>query len=127
MLCVLFPCNFCDKSYRVERISLQCRRLGFDPWVGKIPWGREWLPNPVFLSGKSHGQKGLAGYSPWGSQRVRHNWVTNTFTFSSGRGGEIYVIRQCPITAVPKLLGTGDWFSERQFFHWPGWGWKCTQ
>ena len=34
--------------------------------VGKIPWRREWLPTPVFLSGEFHGQKSLAGYSPWG-------------------------------------------------------------
>ena len=38
---------------------------GFDPWVGKIPWRREWLPIPVFLPGKSHGQRSLAG-NPWG-------------------------------------------------------------
>ena len=30
---------------------------GFDPWVGKIPWRREWLPTPVFLLGEFHGQK----------------------------------------------------------------------
>ena len=31
--------------------SCQCRRhgrLGFDPWVGKIPWSRKWQPTPVF-------------------------------------------------------------------------------
>ena len=38
----------------------------FDPWVGKIPWRRKWQPTPVFLTGKSHGQRNLAGYSPWG-------------------------------------------------------------
>ena len=27
---------------------------------------REWLPTPVFLPGESHGQRSLAGYSPWG-------------------------------------------------------------
>ena len=27
----------------------QCRRYGFDPWVGKIPWRRKWQPTPVFL------------------------------------------------------------------------------
>ena len=37
----------------------------FDPWVGKIPWRREWQPMPAFLPGKSHGQKSLACYSPW--------------------------------------------------------------
>ena len=38
----------------------------FDPWVGKIPWRRKWEPTPVFLPEKSHGQRSLAGYSPWG-------------------------------------------------------------
>ena len=36
----------------------------FHPWVRKIPWGRKWQPAPVFLLGKSHGQRSLAGYSP---------------------------------------------------------------
>ena len=49
-----------------KKISLQCGRLRFDPWVGKTPWRREWQPTPVFLSGKSHGQRSLVGYSPWG-------------------------------------------------------------
>ena len=30
------------------------------------PWRRKWHPTPVFLPGKSHGQRSLAGYSPWG-------------------------------------------------------------
>ena len=39
----------------------RCKRLGFDPWVGKIPWRRKWPPTPVFLPGESHGQRSLAG------------------------------------------------------------------
>ena len=42
------------------------KRHGFEPWVGKIPWRRDWQPPPVFLPGESHGQRGPAGYSPWG-------------------------------------------------------------
>ena len=42
------------------------KRRGFDPWVRKIPWRRAWQPTPVFLPGESHGQRSLAGYSPWG-------------------------------------------------------------
>ena len=42
-----------------SRILLQCRRPGFNPWVGEVPW-REWLPTPVFLPGEFHGQRGLA-------------------------------------------------------------------
>ena len=36
------------------------------PWVGKIPWRRKWQLTPVLLSGKSHGQRSLVGYNPWG-------------------------------------------------------------
>ena len=46
--------------------SVQCRRLWFNPWVRKLPWRREWLSTPVFLPGEFHGQRSLAGYSPWG-------------------------------------------------------------
>jgi len=35
----------------------RCKRCGFDPWVGKIPWRRKWHPTPVFLPGESHGQR----------------------------------------------------------------------
>ena len=44
----------------------ECRRLGFDPQVRKIPWRREWQPTPIFLPGEFHGQRSLVGYSPWG-------------------------------------------------------------
>ena len=37
-----------------------------ETWVGKIPWRRKWLPTPVFWPGEFHGQRSLAGYSPWG-------------------------------------------------------------
>ena len=40
------------------------RRLGFDLWVRKIPWRRARQLTPVFLPGKSHGQRSLVGYSP---------------------------------------------------------------
>ena len=42
---------------------LQCRRLGFDPWVGMIPWRRKWQPTLLLLPGKSHGRRSLVGYS----------------------------------------------------------------
>ena len=51
-------------------ICLQCRRPGFDPWVGKIPWRRKWLPTPAFLPGEFHGQRSLVGYSPWGHKEL---------------------------------------------------------
>ena len=42
------------------------RDLGFDSWVGKVPWRRVWQPTPVLLPGESHEQRSLAGYSLWG-------------------------------------------------------------
>ena len=42
--------------------ACQCRRPGFDPFIGKITRRTEWLPTPVLLPGKSHGQRGLEGY-----------------------------------------------------------------
>ena len=53
-----------------QRIHMQCRRLGFDSWVGKMPWTRKWQPTPVFLPGESHGQRSLAGYSTWGHKEL---------------------------------------------------------
>ena len=65
-----FPGGTSGKKY-----TYQCRRhkrCGFDPWVGKIPWGKVCQPTPVFLPGEAHGQRSLVGYSPWG-HRVRHD------------------------------------------------------
>ena len=47
----------------------------FDPWTGKIPCRRKRQPTPVSLPGKFHGQRSLAGYSPWVA-RVGHNLMT---------------------------------------------------
>ena len=47
--------------------ACQCRRhkrCGFDPWVRKITWRRAWQLTPVFLPGKPHGQRSLAGCDP---------------------------------------------------------------
>ena len=57
-----FPGGTCDKE-----LTCQCRKhkkSRFDPWVGKISWKRKWQPTPVFLPGKSHGQRSLEGYHP---------------------------------------------------------------
>ena len=68
---------------------------GFNPWVGKIPWRREWQPIPVFLPGEFHGEE-PGKLQSMGLQRVRHDWVTNihnipfyvcvTFCFGEGDG-----------------------------------------
>jgi len=50
-------------KYKFSRDS-SVKRHRFDPWVGKMLWGRAWQPTPVFLPGESHGQRSLSGYSP---------------------------------------------------------------
>ena len=82
-------------------------RPGFDPWVGKIPWGKERLPTPVFWPGESHGQS-------MGSQRVGHdrttftslhlNWVSSPpgSRWFSKRYGNWYGDHQNPCVFSPK-------------------------
>ena len=55
-------CCACGKEPTCQR--RRCKRLGFDPWIGKIPWRRKWKPTPVFLPGESCGQRSLTGNSP---------------------------------------------------------------
>ena len=56
------------------------RGHGFNLWFGKIPWRREWLPTPVLLLGKFHGQRSLAGYSLWGCKESDMTLQLNTHT-----------------------------------------------
>ena len=56
--------------------TCQCRGRRFDPWVGKVPWRRKWQPTPIFLPGKSHGQRSPAGYNHGVTKRVGHDLVT---------------------------------------------------
>ena len=60
--------------------ACQCRRRGFDPWVGKIPWRRAWQPTSVFLPGESPRTEEPGGLQSMGSQRVGHDWVTKSST-----------------------------------------------
>ena len=71
------PIRICEMRPRLLHVSrihlpmqeMQVQSLGWD-----IPWRKKWQSTPVFLPGKSHGERNLAGYSPWG-RRVRHNLV----------------------------------------------------
>ena len=49
-------------------------RPGFDPWVGKIPWRREWQPIHYSCLENPHGQRSLMGYKSIGSQRFEYDW-----------------------------------------------------
>ena len=71
-ICCLLGSSFPGGASGKEPINRcrRCRRLKFDPWVGKIPWRRAWQPTPVFLPGEPHGQRSLVGYSLWGHKEL---------------------------------------------------------
>ena len=44
--------------------------MGSLPGSGRSPWRRKWQPTAVFSPGKCHGQRSLAGCSPWGHKEL---------------------------------------------------------
>ena len=60
----------------VKNLPASAEDVGLNSWVGRIPWRTKWQPTPVSLPGKSHGQRSLAGYSPWGRKGVGHDLAT---------------------------------------------------
>ena len=63
-----FPMGFCDGSVVMNPPANagDSGDVSLTSWIGKTFWRRKWQPTPVFLPGKSHGQRSLVGYSPWG-------------------------------------------------------------
>ena len=79
------------------RIYLWCKRHEFDPWVGKIPWRKKWWPTPVFLPGKSHGQRTLVGYKRVGYTRVHRvtkEWDTTQWLNNNSNKWLLYNVVQ---------------------------------
>ena len=70
--------------------------------VKNLPAMKETWGTPVFLPGESHGQRSLAGYSPW-CRRVGHDWVTNIFTFIQKDG-----VSQVALMVQNPLANAGD-------------------
>ena len=57
------------------------RLPGFNPWVEKFLWRREWQSSPVFLPGEFHGERSLVGYSPWSCKESdMTEWLTYAHT-----------------------------------------------
>ena len=50
---------------------------GLIPRLGRAPWRRKWRPTPVFLPGRSHGQRSLSSCSLWSHKRVGHDLAAN--------------------------------------------------
>ena len=70
MLCVVKRSSGKDSAGQCRRR----KRRGFYPWVWKIPWIWECHSTPLFLPGKFHGQRSLAGYS-WWPRSHRQDWA----------------------------------------------------
>ena len=56
----------CGSALKNLPAMQEMQEVGFNPRVWQMPWRRAWQPTPVFMPGKSYGQRSLAGYSPWG-------------------------------------------------------------
>ena len=69
--------------------ACQCRkfRSKFDPWVGKIPRRREWLPTPVFLPGKIPWTEEPGGLQPMGVAKSQERLSTHTCTWLEAHTG----------------------------------------
>ena len=75
-----------------------------------IPWRREWLPTPVFLPGEFHGQRSLAGYSPWGHKELdTAEWLTLSFLL--GQGSSLLCLLCWNLTM------DGQWTLSNAFMH----------
>ena len=84
-------------------------RPRFDPWVGKKSFLLDWLHTPVFLPGKSHGQRSLTGYSPWGCKESDTMEQVN-FSF--------YFLFQEPLPFSSALSKPPRWKLWTSFYQW---------
>ena len=92
---------------QMVKICLQCRRPRFKPWIRKSPWRRECQPTPVCLSGESHGQRSLVGYSPWSHKESGHNWATKGACARAHTHTRIFCMVQIEIAF--QSAGGGKW------------------
>ena len=86
--------------------ACQCRRHrrhGFDPWVGKIPWRREWLHTPIFLPRKFHGQRSLEATVHGGHKELDMTECTYTYSQVTGAQGTPRCWPQPPLPSSPPI------------------------
>ena len=83
MCLYLYTYRWGSSWLRWWRICLQCRWPGFNSWVRKIPWRREWQPTPVLLPGECHGQRSLTVRRVTKSQIQLSNWYFHFHTYRS--------------------------------------------
>ena len=66
--------------------------MAFDHQVRKIPWNSKQQPAPGFLPRKFHGQRSLAGYSPWGRKVGHDNTAKQKTIFTNSQATDAYMI-----------------------------------
>ena len=93
-----FPVNSDGK--KKKKICLQCRRPGFDPWVGKIPWRRAWQLTPVFSPGESQGQRSMVGASIGGR---KESDMTKRLTRWNRQNLETRILGDCQQNVLVKI------------------------
>ena len=79
------------------------RRCGFDPWVEKIPWSRNWQPITAILPGESHGHRSLMGYSPWDHKELDTTWRLSTQDLLCARpclNYSLYLVTHSVLTTI---------------------------
>ena len=70
--------TWASQGYRGSESTCEVEDSGSIPGSGRFPWRRTWPPMPVFLPGKLHGQRSLAGYiQSMRLRRVGHDRVTD--------------------------------------------------
>ena len=80
----LYICIGLSEWCSTKEFACQCnrhKRCSFNPWAGKIPWSRNWQTASVFLPGKFHGQRSLAGYSLWGHKELNRTEDADMHTY----------------------------------------------
>ena len=100
-------------SFASAGIGRRHKRCRFDVWVGTIPWRRKCQAPPVFLTGKFHRQRSLAGCSPWG--------LKESDTTEHARLNKLYFLWHCALKLVQKTNLIYDkemMFKLLQFRHW---------
>ena len=121
----------------------RCKRYGFNPWVGKIPGRRKRQPTLVLLPGEFHGQRSLAGYSPWGhkesdmteqlTQHIQYSCLENSMDRGAWRATVHGVTKSWPWLSHWALMdhmmvicnclymslspASGQWFSIFLYLH----------
>ena len=104
-LCIFFSHTHTHIPHALSLCHLKCSSPSFLQSQSFNPWRRKWQPTLVFLPGKSHGQRSLAVYSPWGHQELDTTERLNHQSFDSWSQKSFFP-QPFTSSAVPSCLWT---------------------